>query len=58
MIDQYFGVKEPKYLNDVKLQIKDVEYLKGVSQNKNSSINDVYDYLIRNNTKLFNFYCL
>ena len=46
---KYFGVKEPKYLNDVKLQIKDVEYLKGVSQNKNSSINDVYDYLIENN---------
>ena len=25
---KYFGVKEPKYLNDVKLQIKDVNYHK------------------------------
>ena len=23
----YFGVKEPKYLNDVKVQIKNIEYL-------------------------------
>ncbi len=42
----YFGVKEPKYLNDVKVQIKNIEYLKGVSENKNASIKDVYDYLI------------
>ena len=31
----YFGVKEPKYLNDVKLQLKDVEYLKGTLIDKN-----------------------
>ncbi len=41
----YFNVKEPKYLNDVKLQLKDVEYLKGIYINKNSSIYDVYEYL-------------
>ena len=41
----YFNIKEPKYLNDVKLQLKDVEYLKDVYIDKNSSINDVYEYL-------------
>ncbi len=41
----FFGVKEPKYLNDVKLQLKDVDYLKGVYIDKNSSINSVYEYL-------------
>lgn len=41
----YFNVKEPKYLNDVKLQLKDVDYLKGVYIDKDSSINSVYEYL-------------
>lgn len=45
----YFNIKEPKYLNDVKLQLKDVEYLKNVFKNKNCSINEVYDYLSENN---------
>ena len=26
---EYFDIKEPKYLNDVKLQLKDVKYHKG-----------------------------
>lgn len=41
----YFNVKEPKYLNDVKLQLKDVDYLKGIYIDKESSINSVYEYL-------------
>lgn len=41
----YFNIEEPKYLNDVKLQLKDIEYLKGVFVNKSNSINDVYEYL-------------
>lgn len=41
----YFKVREPKYLNDVKLQLKDVDYLKGVYIDKDSSINSVYEYL-------------
>lgn len=41
----YFNIDEPKYLNDVKLQLKDIEYLKGVFVNKSSSINDVYEFL-------------
>lgn len=41
-----FGLKEPKYLYDVKLQIKNIDYLKGVCENQNNSINDVYNYLV------------
>lgn len=41
----YFDVKEPKFLNDVKLQLKDVEYLKDVYIDKNASIDSVYEYL-------------
>lgn len=41
----YFNLREPKYLNDVKLQLKDLEYLKGTCIEKNSSVNDVYEYL-------------
>ena len=31
----YFNLKAPKYLNDVKLQIKDIEYKKNYYLNKN-----------------------
>ena len=31
----YFNIKEPKYLNDVKLQIKDTNYLKEYYIDKN-----------------------
>ncbi len=41
----YFNIKEPKYLNDVKLQLKDVEYLKDTFIDKETSIKDVYEYL-------------
>lgn len=41
----YFKVTEPKYLNDVKLQLKDVDYLKEVYIDKETSINSVYEYL-------------
>ena len=41
----YFGVKEPYHLNDVKLQLKDIEYLKEVYSNKSNSILKVYNYL-------------
>lgn len=41
----YFNQKEPTYLNDVKLQLKDIEYLKGTYINQNASISNVYDYL-------------
>ena len=41
----YFKMKEPKYLNDVKLQIKDLNYHKGVFLNHKTSIKKVYDYM-------------
>lgn len=40
-----FGVKEPKYLNDVKLQLKDLDYHKGLFVDKNKSIDYVYKFL-------------
>lgn len=44
----YFNYKEPKYLNDVKLQLKDLEYHKGLFINENTSILSVYNYLNEN----------
>ena len=41
----YFKVKEPKHLNNVKLQIKDVNYHKNYYLNKDLSIKEVIDYL-------------
>ena len=38
----YFGVKAPKYLNDVKLQIRDVNYHKGFFLKDTASIYDAY----------------
>lgn len=45
----YFGVKEPKFLNDVRLQLKDINYHKGMFINGNSTIKETYDYLLNNN---------
>ena len=40
-----FGIKEPKYLNDVKLQLKDLDYHKGLFVDENKSIAYVYKFL-------------
>ena len=40
-----FDVKEPKYLNDVKLQLKDLDYHKGLFVDENKSIDYVYKFL-------------
>lgn len=45
----YFKVKEPKYLNDVKLQLKDLNYHKNYSLNENTSVSDVYNFLLEKN---------
>ena len=42
----YFGVKEPKYLNDVRLQLKDINYHKNMFINGNCTIKETYDYLV------------
>ncbi len=43
---KYFGVKEPLYLNDVKLQVKDVDYHKNCYINENDSIYNGYQKMI------------
>ena len=40
-----FGIKEPVHLNDVKLQIKDVNYHRDCFIDKNVSIKDAFDYI-------------
>lgn len=46
----YWNVKEPKYLNDVKLQIKDLSYRKNCYMSELCSIEKVYDYMLTENT--------
>ena len=43
----YFGVKEPRYLNDVKLQLRDVNYHKGFFIEDSKSIYDGYQEMLR-----------
>ncbi len=44
---KYFGVEEPKYLNDVKLQLKDINYHKDFILNEKETIYDGYKYMIK-----------
>ena len=41
----YFNLAEPKYLNDVKLQIKNIDYIKDCYVNEKTSINNSYIYM-------------
>lgn len=43
---KYFEVKEPRYLNDVKLQIKDINYHKHCFKSQSISILKGYNYMI------------
>lgn len=45
----YFKVKVPSYLNDVKLQLKDLNYHRNYFLNENKSISDVYNFLLEKN---------
>lgn len=45
----YFKVEEPKYLNDVKLQVKDLNYHKGFFLKDTVSIKKTYEYLEEHN---------
>lgn len=45
---QCFNVKEPHHLNDVKLQLKDVAYHKGVFIDKDKPIKDAFDLMNMN----------
>lgn len=44
-----FDIKYPKYLNDVKLQIKDIEYHKDFYVYDITSIEDTYNFMSNNN---------
>ncbi len=44
----YFGFEQPEYLNDVKLQIKDINYQKNYFLNMNESIFTAYNYMNNN----------
>lgn len=46
---EYFNVKKPKYLNDVKLQLNDVNYLKGFYVNETNCLYDSYNLMSENN---------
>jgi len=39
----YFGVKEPIFLNDVRIKIKDIDYIKKFTVNKKESIKKAYE---------------
>lgn len=41
----YFKVKAPKYLNDVKIELKNTAYMKNYYLNKNSSLYDGFNYM-------------
>ena len=43
----YFNLKEPRYLNDVKLQLKDVNYHKNFYIEETSSIYDGYQAMLK-----------
>ena len=45
----YFNVKEPMYLEDVKLQLKDINYHKNYLISYHASIKDAYDYMMKKN---------
>lgn len=45
----YFNVPVPKYLDNVKIQIKDLNYIKNCYINENDSIKKMYDYMCENN---------
>ena len=38
----YFNVKEPIFLNDVKIKVKDLNYIRNYSVTEEDSINDAY----------------
>lgn len=44
---KYFNLKEPAYLNDVKLQLKDVNYHRGFVIKENDSIYNGYQQMLR-----------
>lgn len=46
---KYFGFSQPEYINNVKVQIRDINYNKGVMINENTSITNAFNYMQQNN---------
>lgn len=46
---KYFNIPVPEYLEDVKLQIKDLNYYKNCFVNENDSISFTYNYMTKKN---------
>ena len=46
---KYFNVEIPEYLEDVKVQIKDINYYKNCFIHENDSINKTYNYMFKKN---------
>ena len=44
----YFNVQTPKYLNDVKIKIRDLDFLKGYSAKKTDSMYQGFEYMNEN----------
>lgn len=44
----YFGVKAPKFLNDVKVQIENVPFRRDIMMNEEASIYEAYTYMVDN----------
>ena len=44
---EYFNIKTPRYLNDVKVQLKDINYHKGFFIDENKSIYDAYQMMLK-----------
>lgn len=44
----YFGIKHPKILSDVKVQIKDVPFRRDIMVDENESIYEAYTYMVDN----------
>jgi len=45
----YFNVPVPEYLEDVKIQIKDINYYRNCFINENDSISETYEYMFNKN---------
>lgn len=45
----YFKVKYPKFLSDVKVEIKDIPFRRDIMMNENASIYEAYTYMVDNN---------
>ena len=43
-----FGFTQPEYINNVKVQVKDMSYNKGIMLNGKSSITDAFNYMNEN----------